>query len=128
MSQPGTTGNSTSSSHGQVNLVILFASNTLGEDDKDLGGILMRSYIKTLQEVEPNPRTMVFVNSGVRLACEGSELLDGLQSLADAGTSLLSCGTCLDYFNLKDKLRVGKVSNMHEIATELSNADRLVRL
>jgi selenium metabolism protein YedF len=128
MDQTHSSGASSPVDAGQVRPVILFASNTLGDGNKDLGGILMRSYIKTLAEVSPRPRTLVFVNSGVYLTCEGSELLGELQGLVDGGAAALSCGTCLDFFNLKDKLRVGKVSNMHEIATELSNADRLVRL
>ena len=111
-----------------TNVVVLVASDKFGQGADELGNILMRAFIKTVREVVPQPRTIVLVNTGVKLAVAGSELLSDLELLVNQGVQMLACGTCLDYFSLKDKLAVGKVSNMFDIATALLSADRVVRL
>lgn len=100
--------------------VILVSSAQFGVGETELGNILMRSFIKTLKEIDPPPRAILFVNSGVLLTTEGSTLLADIEALANRGTRILSCGTCLDYYHLQDRLRVGAVTNMLEIATLLT--------
>jgi selenium metabolism protein YedF len=109
-------------------LVVLVAADTLGRGEPELGGILMRSFFHTLGEVEPLPDTVIFLNSGVRLVAEGSPVLEDLAALAERGVQVLACGTCLDYFALKDALRVGEISNMYTIAETLLRAGRVVHL
>ena len=87
----------------------------------------MRSFIKTIKELDPGPATMIFANAGVRITTEGSDLLDDLRALEEDGVEILSCGTCLDYYNLKEALAVGRASNMYEIATALVEADKVVK-
>ena len=111
----------------QPNVVVLLASNLFGTGEEELGVILMRAFVKTLKEVEPAPSKVIFANSGVRLTTEGSELIEDIRALEEAGAEVISCGTCLDYYGLKEKLEVGRASNMFEIATSLAQADRLVR-
>ena len=88
----------------------------------------MRSFIKTVQESPPIPNTLLFLNSGIHLTTEGSDLLADLQALEAAGVELLTCGTCLDYFHKKDQLRAGKVTNMFEIVSRLTSAEKVVHL
>ena len=88
----------------------------------------MRSFLHTVGEAEVNIKKMIFVNSGVKLACEGSPALEDLQGLAQRGVDILSCGTCLDYFHLKAKLKVGRVSNMYEILNSLSQAGKVIKI
>jgi len=107
--------------------VVLISSQLLGSGEERLGQILMRAFVKTLREVEPRPSKIIFVNSGVFLTTEGSDLIDDLQVLSDEGIEIMSCGTCLDYYRKLDAVRVGIVSNMYEIATALMQADRVVR-
>ena len=83
--------------------------------------------MKTLLDLEPGPNRLILINSGVRLASEGSEVLETLRTLSEKGVEILSCGTCLDFYGLKEKLRVGIVSNMYDIAQSLLGADRLIR-
>lgn len=109
-------------------LVVLIGSDTLGTGDRTLGQILIKGYIKTLAEVCPLPETIIFVNSGVNLTVEGSEAIDSLKELEELGVEILSCGTCLDYYNLKDRLAVGQVSNMYSIVEKLNNAENTVRI
>ncbi|MCK9459008.1 MAG: sulfurtransferase-like selenium metabolism protein YedF [Proteobacteria bacterium] len=112
---------------GAANVAVLFASATVGHGDDDLGRLLTVAFVKTLKSLSPPPKTLLFMNGGVRLAVEGSELVGALAELEAEGAELLVCGTCLDFFRLKEKLRVGKVSNMFEIASRLVAADRVVR-
>jgi selenium metabolism protein YedF len=125
--QSGPAGAMPSAPPGGCGNVVLIGSTELGTGDAELGRTLMRMFVFTLKEVEPPPSAILFVNSGVRLTTEGSPLLDDIRELADRGVEVLSCGTCLDYYGLKEKLQVGKVTNMFQIVTLLSTADRLVR-
>ena len=101
-------------------------SHLLGVGDEALGSILMRAFLRTLLDLEPKPFRLILINNGVRLAPEGSEVLETLQALSDKGVEILSCGTCLDFYELKEKLKVGVVSNMYDIAQSLLEADRLI--
>jgi selenium metabolism protein YedF len=100
--------------------VYLITRDTLGHGSEELGAILMKSFLYTLGESEPLPKAILLINSGVKLAVEGSPVLEYLASFAECGVQVLSCGTCLDYFQLKDRLAAGGVTNMYTILTELS--------
>lgn len=108
-------------------IIVYLNSHLLGIGDEALGAILMRSFLKTLMELDPKPTRVILINSGVRLASEGSEVLEALQALSGHGVEIFSCGTCLDFYGLKEKLRVGKISNMYDIAQSLLESDRLIR-
>jgi intracellular sulfur oxidation DsrE/DsrF family protein len=77
--------------------------------------------------LEKKPVRLILINSGVRLAVEGSEVLETLKKLSAEGVEIFACGTCLDFYQLKEKLSVGEISNMYDIAQSLLEADRLVR-
>jgi selenium metabolism protein YedF len=106
--------------------VVLFASDVLGRGEAELGNVLIRGFLHTLNEVEPLPATLIFINSGVRLVAEDSEVMEDLRALCDKGVEVLACGTCLNYYGLKDKVAVGQVSNMYSIAESLLRADKVI--
>jgi selenium metabolism protein YedF len=108
-------------------VVVYINSNLLGGGDEDLGSFLMKAFLKTLLNFEKRPDRLILINSGVRLASEGSEVLEPLTKLSEAGTEILSCGTCLEYYELKGKLKVGVVSNMFDIIQSMLEADRVIR-
>jgi len=108
-------------------VVVYINSNLLGIGEEALGAILMRAFLKTLLDLKPIPTKLIFINSGVRLTSEGSELLETLRAFSDKGVGILSCGTCLDFYVLKEKLKIGIISNMYDIAQSLLEADRLIR-
>ncbi len=108
---------------GQRARVVLLASDKIGEGDPELGGILMRSFLYTLGALEPLPETLILLNAGVKLAVEGSPVLEDLRTLEGEGVQILACGTCLDFYELTEKLAVGTVSNMYVIAETLLAAD-----
>jgi selenium metabolism protein YedF len=115
------------SSQKREKVVVYINSHLLGIGDEALGSILMRSFLKTLLDLEMKPSRLILINSGVRLASEGSEVLETLRALSEEGVEILSCGTCLDFYGLKEKVEVGVISNMYEIAQSLLEADRLIR-
>jgi selenium metabolism protein YedF len=100
----------------------------MGRGEAELGNILVRGFFHTLGEVEPLPQTIVFFNSGVKLACQGSPIQDDLCALEAEGVEMLVCGTCLGYFELTEKLAVGQVSNMYDIAETMLSASKVVNL
>lgn len=107
-------------------LVVKVGSGIMGSGSEQLGRILMNAFLKSLSETTLLPETILFYNTGVYLTCEGSEQLETLRHLENLGVNILSCGTCLDFFNKKEELAVGAVSNMFEIIETLSGADRVV--
>jgi selenium metabolism protein YedF len=109
-------------------LVVAVPSEIMGRGDAELGHILIRGFFHTLGEVEPLPDTLIFFNSGVKLAIEGSPVLEDLQELCGRGVKILACGTCLGYYELKEKIAVGEVSNMYDIAETLLGAAKVVSL
>ena len=113
---------------GETPSVVFIESDSIGRGSDELGRILMRSFLHTLAEAEFKAAKIILVNSGVKLACEGSEVLEDLRHLFGQGTEVLSCGTCLDYFGLKSKLLVGRISNMYEILSSLAQAGKLLKM
>lgn len=109
-------------------VIVLVAGDTMGRGVAELGSILMRGFFHTLNEVEPPPSTIVFVNRGVHLVTRGSKVLDDLRALCDKGVEVLACGTCLKYYGLTDKVEAGQVSNMYSIAETLLRADSVVSI
>jgi selenium metabolism protein YedF len=109
-------------------MVVFVASDLFGDGDRKLGEILMRSATKVVSGFSPLPRCMIFMNAGVRLTTAESNLLDDLRHMETQGVELLSCGTCLDFYGLKEQLKVGKISNMAEILGTLASATQVLRL
>ncbi|MFQ5875772.1 MAG: sulfurtransferase-like selenium metabolism protein YedF [Dehalococcoidia bacterium] len=106
---------------------VLFVSAwAVGRGPEELQDVLIRSFFPTLKEVSPLPDTIIFINTGVKLTVKDSPVLEDLQTLEERGVKILICGTCLNYFGLKEKVAVGTVSNMYTIAEELLGAGKVV--
>jgi len=108
-------------------LVVQISSERMGTGDEELGRLLMRAFLKTQLQLERKPDQILFYNAGVHLCCEGSVLLDDLQTLESNGVEILACGTCLNFFGKPGALRVGRVADMLEIAASLAEAGAVVR-
>lgn len=108
-------------------IAVLIAAETMGKGDDQLGAVLMRSFLHTLKELNPLPWKLIFVNAGVKLTTKGSEYLSVLHEIGELGVDIVSCGTCLDFFRLKDKLQVGRVTNMYEIVSSLAEAAQTIK-
>ena len=108
--------------------VMLVASDRLGDGPEELGRLLMKNFIITLLDLDTVPDRMLFVNTGVLLTTEGSEVLEALEKLGNCGVEVLSCGVCLDFFHRKEKLVAGSVTTMFTIAESLMGAGSVIRL
>jgi selenium metabolism protein YedF len=108
--------------------VVFIPAYAIGRGPEELQEILIRAFLHTLNEVEPLPDAIIFINTGVKLTVEGSPVIEDLRALEEKGAEILICGTCLDYFGLKDKVAVGEVSNMYTIAETLLRAGKVVSL
>jgi len=106
--------------------VVQVTAGTMGSGDDELGALLLRSFLKTQAQLDHKPEAILFYNDGVKLCCEGSLLLDDLRSLEESGIEIIACGTCLNFFELGDQLRVGRVTDMLEIASRLADAGSIV--
>lgn len=110
------------------NRVILATSDRLGDGPEELGRLLMKNFIHTLLEASEPPTRLLFLNTGVLLTCEGSDVLEALGKLHGMGVEIFSCGLCLDFFSCKDKLRVGAATNMLATVEHLLAADHIIKL
>ncbi len=107
---------------------ILVATNLLGNGDDRLGETLMKVYINTLAESEILPENLMFINGGVKLTCTGSDVLDSLNSMKEKGVNIISCGACLDFYNLKEELKVGEIGNMYQIIDLMNRSGNTIKL
>lgn len=117
-----------SKSAGSGDTVYAITQDTLGNGKVELGEVLMKGFIYTLLEIKPLPKAILFMNGGILLTIEGSPVLENLQKLSQTGVEILSCGTCLDYFEVKDKLAIGGVTNMYTIVEMMSAASKVITL
>ena len=106
--------------------VVVFASDRMGEGDPALGDILMRAFCATVVQL-PAPQKLLFYNRGVFLTLDDSPVLSELKGLEEMGVALLVCGTCLDFYKVRDRLAAGQVSNMFSILEAQMQAGRIIR-
>lgn len=108
--------------------VIMITGNLLGQGSNQLGELLMRNFIFTLTKRRPLPGIIILMNTGVKFSIAGSPVLEELQQLAQQGVKILSCGTCLDFYKLTEKLAVGEITNMYDTADIISSAARTITI
>ena len=109
------------------NMVVAVSSDRMGSGNDELGKVLIKGFIFAVTQLDELPKTMLFYNGGATLTTEGSDSLEDLKSLEAQGVEILTCGTCLDYYGLKDKLAVGSVTNMYSIVETLAGADKIIK-
>ncbi len=120
------TNDSVTCSTSPGDLIAVISSETMGRGNDELGKVLMKAFIHTLVQADELPAKILFYNTGVKLAAAGSEVLDDLKNLTDAGVEVLLCGTCVNFFNLSGNTGAGKITNMFEIMSVMSTAGRLI--
>ena len=107
--------------------VVAIDTDAMGRGSDDLGRTLMKGFIYAVSQLETLPKTILFYNGGAKLTVEGSPVLDDLKGLAEQGVEILTCGTCLNFYGLTEKLAVGGVTNMYVIAEKMLNAGNMVK-
>ncbi len=107
-------------------LVYVIPSESMGRGSEELGWALLQNFIRTIPDITPMPSSILFYNSGVKTVCSESKALDALRTLEQKGVKILSCGTCIAYFSLSGKLKVGRDTSMPEIMNIMAMADKVV--
>lgn len=108
---------------------VFVGKDHVGEGDGELGYNLMKMALYTLSESDDVPASLLFMNSGVKLVAGGEQqVIDNVSALAEKGTEVLVCGTCLDFYGCKDRLGVGEVSNMYDILGRMQEAAKVITL
>ena len=110
----------------QGNFVIAFTSDKMGEGDEELGRLLMTNFIKAIKDLEKLPEKMVLYNNGVKLGSVDSPVIEHLKEIERMGVSILVCATCAKYYSLEEKIKVGTLSNMYEIAQVMTSTGNVI--
>ena len=108
-------------------MLVVLSANVMGSGDEKLGASLMKAFVFALTKQDQLPDTILCYNTGAYLTCEGADTLEDLKLLESEGVTILTCGTCLDFYGLKEKLAVGSVTNMYDIVERLENAAQIIK-
>ena len=108
-------------------MLVVLSGNVMGTGDAKLGTSLMKAFVFALTKQDQLPDTILCYNSGAYLTCEGADTLEDLKLMESEGVTVLTCGTCLDFYGLKEKLAVGGVTNMYDIVERMENAARIIK-
>ena len=108
-------------------MLVVLSANTMGSGDVKLGTSLMKAFVFALTKQDQLPDTILCYNTGAYLTCEDADTLEDLKLLESEGVTVLTCGTCLDFYGLKEKLAVGSVTNMYDIVERMENAAQIIK-
>ena len=109
-------------------LAVVISRNTMGEGAEELGKILIKGFIYSLTELPAPPKFLIFLNSGAYLTSDGANTIDDLKKLEKMGTEILTCGTCVNYYGIQDKLAVGEITNMYGITERMASAGNIINI
>ncbi len=108
-------------------MLVVLSGNVMGTGDAKLGASLMKAFVFALTKQDQLPDTILCYNTGAYLTCEGADTLEDLKQLEAEGVTILTCGTCLDFYGLKEKLAVGGATNMYDIVERMENAAQIIK-
>ena len=108
-------------------MLVVLSGNVMGTGDPKLGTSLMKAFVLALTKQDQLPDTILCYNTGASLTCEGADTLEDLKLLESEGVTILTCGTCLDFYGLKEKLAVGGVTNMYDIVERMESAAQIIK-
>lgn len=100
----------------------------IGSGNEDLGQSLMKMFLYTISEGEDLPKSILFMNGGVKVPTLNEQAIEHLKALEDKGVELLVCGACLNFYGLEDKLSVGKISNMYDITNAMKDSAKVITI
>ena len=108
-------------------MLVVLSGNVMGTGDPKLGTSLVKAFVFALTKQDQLPDTILCYNTGASLTCEGADTLEDLKLLESEGVTILTCGTCLDFYGLKEKLAVGGVTNMYDIVERMESAAQIIK-
>ena len=104
------------------------ASDKIGEQDPKLGGLLIHNFFNKLTEAKELPSHILLVERGVHLLLPEFSAIEAIKSLEEKGVEFLACVTCLEYYDLKDQIVMGKISNMPSIIEAMHQVEKVIRI
>ena len=107
--------------------IVVVNSATMGIGNDELGKVLIKGFLFAVSQLEELPKTILFYNGGATITTEGSASIEDLKNMEAQGVVIKTCGTCLDYYGLKDKLQVGSITNMYDIVETMANAAHIIK-
>ncbi|EES51137.1 sulfurtransferase-like selenium metabolism protein YedF [Clostridium botulinum] len=107
---------------------IFIGKEIIGSGSEELGKSLMKMYFYTMTESDDLPKSILFMNEGVKIPALNEQVVEHLKDLEKKGVEILVCGTCLNFYGLEEELKVGKVSNMYEISNYMKAASKVITL
>lgn len=110
-----------------TNTVIAVDTDIMGRGNDELGAVLIKGFLFAVSRLETLPKTILFYNGGAKLTTEDSASLEDLRLMEQQGVEILTCGTCLNYYGLTEKLAVGSVTDMYTIVERLSRAEKVIK-
>ena len=108
-------------------MLVVLSGNVMGTGDPRLGTSLMKAFVFALTKQDQLPDTILCYYTGAYLTCEGADTLEDLKLMESEGVTILTCGTCLDFYGLKEKLAVGGVTNMYDIVERMETAAQIIK-
>ena len=108
-------------------MTVVLSADVMGQGDEKLGKSLMKAFVFALTKQDQLPQTILCYNKGAFLSCEGADTLEDLKVLEAEGVNILTCGTCLDFYGIKEKLAVGTVTNMYEIVEKMEQSKTIIK-
>ena len=108
--------------------VVVISKNTMGDGAEELGKILIKGFIYSLTELPAPPECVIFLNNGAYLTSDGSNTIDDLKKLENKGTKILTCGTCVNFYGLQDKLAIGTITNMYGITEIMVSTGAVINI
>jgi selenium metabolism protein YedF len=106
---------------------VVISSEIMGQGDDELGRKLMKSFMVALSCLDTIPLSIIFYNTGVKLAAYDSEIIELLLEIEKKGTEILLCGTCVDHFKIGAKINIGRICDMYIITQKLSEAGKIIK-
>lgn len=113
---------------GDTALTVLISSEGMGSGSVDLGRILIKGFIFSLTQLPTPPEVVIFLNGGAKLTAAGSNTIEDLLLLQEKGCRICTCGTCANFYEIKDKIAVGEIVDMFTITTLLAESSQLISL
>ncbi|OOM14404.1 sulfurtransferase-like selenium metabolism protein YedF [Clostridium saccharobutylicum] len=107
---------------------VFIGKEIIGAGNEKLGKSLMKMYFYTISEGDDLPKSILFMNDGVKVITLNEQAIEHLKDLEEKGVEILVCGTCLNFYGLQEKLTVGKISNMYDITNSMKESSKVITL
>ena len=113
---------------GNKDWAVFIGKERIGEGDLELGTSLLKMFLYTLAQDANTPKYILFINTGVKIPVENEQIIEHLKVLQEKGTEILVCGTCLNFYEISEKLQVGTISNMYDIVDAMKLVDKVITI